>query len=572
LPMNHLSLLLSPRIIGLRNSLTQFDSRAWKKTFIMGSLGLLFWLGMFLLSARVLTYFQSVEVIGDILAHHLLSMVLLTFFGLLIFSHIITALSNLYLSNDLELCHSTPVHLEELFLSRCVYTFVDSSWMVIIFGLPVIMAYAYVYQPGPAFYFTLLHMGLGTAIIAAGIGILLTMVLVQIFPAQRTKDIVMLLCVLVIAGLYVMFRFLRPERLVDPEAFFSIMQYMTALEAPDSPYLPTHWLTEGLWNDLSGSGLIGFVEQRHLFGAMYVWSSAAALIVINIWVAQGTYFNGYSKSQEAKKRRRGGQTLLDLCLKSLSRLMPDDLASVMDKDVRTFFRDNTQWSQLLLLGALVAVYLYNFSVLPLDRSPLPMDFLQNQIAFLNMGLAGFVLSAIGVRFIFPAISGEGGAFWILRSSPLSMKRFLWGKYVLYLIPMLVLGEILVISTNHLLHVSRFMMILSSATMFMAIFGIVALGIGIGALYPNFKFENIAQVSTGFGGVIYMIISATFVGAIIVLEAGPVFIIFMAGVRDRAISAPQWLFIISSFLGVLALITVTIYKPMKMGIKALMEYE
>ncbi len=565
--MNNLSLLLSPRILGLRNSLTRFDSRAWKKTLIMGSVGLLFWLGMFLLSARVLNYFQSVEVIGDILAHHLLSMVLLTFFGLLIFSHIITALSNLYLSNDLELCHATPVHLEELFLSRCVYTFVDSSWMVIIFGLPVMMAYAYVYQPGPAFYFTLLHMGLGTAIIAAGIGILLTMVLVQIFPAQRTRDIVMLLCVLVIAGLYVMFRFLRPEKLVDPEAFFSIMQYMTALEAPDSPYLPTHWLTESLWYDLSGSS-----EQRQLFGAMYVWSSAAALIVINIWVAQGTYFNGYSKSQEAKKRRRGGQTLFDLCLKFLSRLMPDDLASVMDKDVRTFFRDNTQWSQLLLLGALVAVYLYNFSVLPLDRSPLPMDFLQNQIAFLNMGLAGFVLSAIGVRFIFPAISGEGGAFWILRSSPLSMKRFVWGKYVLYLIPMLVLGEILVISTNHLLHVSRFMMILSSVTMFMAIFGIVALGIGFGALYPNFKFENIAQVSTGFGGVIYMIISAMFVGAIIVLEAGPVLVIFMAGVRDRAVSAPQWLFIISSFLGVLALITVTIYKPMKMGIKALMQYE
>jgi ABC-2 type transport system permease protein len=365
----------------------------------------------------------------------------------------------------------------------------------------------------------------------------------------------------------VMFRFLRPERLVDPEAFFSIMQYMTALEAPDSPYLPTHWFTENLWNHLIGS-----TAQRPLFGAMYVWSSAAALIVINIWVAQGIYFNGYSKSQEAKKRRRGGQTLLDLCLKFLSRLMPDDLASVMDKDVRTFFRDNTQWSQLLLLGALVAVYLYNFTVLPLDRSPLPMDFLQNEIAFLNMGLAGFVLSAIGVRFIFPAISGEGGAFWILRSSPLSMKRFLWGKYVLYLIPMLVLGEILVISTNHLLHVSRFMMILSSATMFMAIFGIVSLGIGIGALYPNFRFENIAQVSTGFGGVIYMIISAIFMGAIIVLEAGPVFIIFMADIRDRVISAPQWLFIIASFLGVLAVITVTIYKPMKMGIKALMQYE
>ena len=565
--MNNLFRLLSPRVLGFRNSLMRSQSSARKKALIMAIVGLLFWTGIFVLSSRVLTHFQSVEMIGDILAHHLLSMVLLTFFSLLIFSHIVTALSNLYLSVDLELCHSTPVHLEELFLSRWINTFVDSSWMVMIFGLPVMMAYAYVYQPGPAFYLTLLHMGLATAIIAAGIGILLTMVLVQIFPAQRTRDIVMLLCILIIVGIYLMFRFLRPERLVDPEAFFSMMQYMTALETPNSPYLPTHWLTETLWDHLTDSP-----KQGHLLGTVYVWSSAAALIVINIWVAQFTYFNGFSKSQEAKKRRRGGQTLLDICLKSLTRLVPDDLASVMDKDLRTFFRDNTQWSQLFLLGALVAVYLYNFTVLPLDRNPLPMDFLQNQIAFLNMGLAGFVLSAIGVRFIFPSISAEGRAFWILRSSPLSMKRFLWGKYIFYLFPMLILGEILVVSTNYLLHVSRFMMILSSVTMFLAVFGIVALGIGFGALYPKFKYENIAQVSTGFGGVMYMIISAIFMGAIIVLEAGPVHVIFVAGFKHRTLTDLQWLFVIPSFAAVLLLVTLAIYKPMKMGIKFLTQYE
>jgi ABC-2 type transport system permease protein len=155
----------------------------------MAFVGLSFWAGMFVLSCRVLMYFQSVEVIGDLLAHHLLSMVLLTFFSLLIFSHIITALSNLYLSNDLELCHSMPAQIEELFLSRSVYTLIDSSWMVIIFGLPVMMAYAYVYRPGIGFYVTVLHMGLAIAIIAAGIGILFTMILVHIFPAKRTRDV-----------------------------------------------------------------------------------------------------------------------------------------------------------------------------------------------------------------------------------------------------------------------------------------------------------------------------------------------------------------------------------------------
>jgi len=565
--VRNLYLLLSPRIIGFRNGLARSASRARKRAFVMAFVGLCFWAGMFVLSCRVLIYFQSVEVIGDLLAHHLLSMVLLTFFSLLIFSHIITALSNLYLSNDLQLCHSMPAPLEALFLSRSVYTLVDSSWMVIIFGLPVMMAYAYVYRPGVGYYFAVLHMGLAIAIIAAGIGILFTMIIVHIFPARRTRDIVMLLVIFLLAGLYLMFRFLRPERLVDPDAFFSVMQYLGALKTPDSPYLPTHWVTETLWGYLSGSS-----SKSSLFGPLFVWSTAAFLVVINIWVAGAIYFEGFSKSQEGKKRRRGGSTALNLLMKFFTMPMGRDLASIMNKDIRTFFRDNTQWSQLLLLGALVVVYLYNFSVLPLDRSPIRLEFLQNEIAFLNMGLAGFVLSAVSVRFIFPAVSSEGGAFWIIRSSPLPIKRFLWGKYAFYILPMLILGEVLIIFTNYLLNVTPFMMILSSVTMFLAIFGIVALGIGFGALYPNFKFENIAQVATGFGGVMYMIVSVLFIALIIVLEAGPVYVIFMANVKGVSLTGLQWLFIIPSFAAVLFIGILTVYKPMKMGLAALSQYE
>lgn len=565
--VKNLYLLLSPRFLGLRNGLRRSSSKVRKKAAVMAILGLGFWGGMFILSSRVLIYFQSVEVIGDLLAHHLMSMVLLTFFSLLIFSHIITALSNLYLSTDLDLCHSTPASVEEVFLTRALYTIIDSSWMVIVFGLPIMMAYAYVYRPGPDYYITLFQMGLATAIIAACIGILITMTLVHIFPAQRTRDIIMFLVIFLVVGLYLLFRFLRPERLVDPDAFFSVMQYLGELKTADSPYLPTHWFTETLWPQLTGAG-----GRNHLFNIALIWTTALALVVINIWVAQAVYFDGFSKSQEAKRRRMGGNVALNLLTKLFGKPLGPDLATVVDKDIRTFFRDNTQWSQLLLLGALVVVYLYNFSVLPLDKSPMKLEFLQNQIAFLNMGLAGFVLSAVSVRFIFPAVSSEGGAFWIIRSSPISIRRFLWGKFAFYLFPMLILAEVLIIMTNYLLDVTPFMMILSSVTMFLAIFGIVALGIGFGALYPNFKYQNIAQVATGFGGVMYMIFCAIFIALIIVLEAGPVYIMFMADVRGVAVSAMQWLFIVLSFLVVLAINVLAVYKPMKMGLEALVEYE
>ncbi|MBW1868268.1 MAG: hypothetical protein JRI73_03005 [Deltaproteobacteria bacterium] len=161
---------------------------------------------------------------------------------MLIFSNVITALSNLYLSKDLEFCHSTPVSVEELFISRSFYTFIDSSWMVIIFALPIFLSYGYVYGPGLGFYISLIHMNVAMAIIASCIGIFFTMVLVHIFPAQRTKDIILLLTIFMVVALYLLFRFLRPERLVNPEAFFSVAQYVSALKVPDSPFLPTHWV------------------------------------------------------------------------------------------------------------------------------------------------------------------------------------------------------------------------------------------------------------------------------------------------------------------------------------------
>jgi len=69
------------------------------------------------------------------------------------------------------------------------------------------------------------------------------------------------------------------------------------------------------------------------------------------------------------------------------------------------------------MGTLVIIYLYNFSVLPLDKSPIKTVYLQNLFSFLNIALAASVLAAIAARFVFPAVSAEGEAFWIVQTAP-----------------------------------------------------------------------------------------------------------------------------------------------------------
>jgi len=564
--MRMFRLLVSPRFISFRNSLKRSHTNKKIKILALTIGGILFWFTLFFFIYRVLIYFSSQEMIGDILARHLLSMVLLIFFSMLIFSHIITSFSNLYLSQDLELCHASPAGLTDVFLSRSFYTTLDSSWMPLVFGLPIVMAYGLVYRPGLEYYLSLIYVSFPLIIIAASVGIMVIMVLVRFFPAQRARDITMFLTLILIIILYLLFRFMRPERLVNPDTFMSVAQYLGALKAPDSPYLPSRWATDLLWAKLTGSPV------PQIFNNLLLWSTAFAMVVIGIWMAGRIYFNGFSKSQEAKRRTRAGRKLLEKMVSVITSPLGSDTTSLIAKDVRIFFRDNSQWSQLLLLGALVVVYLYNFSVLPLERSPIKSIYLQNALSFLNVGLAGFVISALSARFIFPAVSSEGNAFWIILSSPLTSKRFLWSKYFAYLIPMLILAEVLIIYTNYLLKVTTFMMVLSSATIFFLVFGIVALGIGFGAIYPNFNHENIAKVATGFGGVMYMITSSVFIALVIILEAGPVYTILSAHFKGESITHLQWFWIVSSFILAIFLIIIAVQRPMAAGLQALNDYE
>lgn len=136
--------LLKPRFWSFKN--VGFLKKVNAGFFLIAGIGLIFWGGIFAVSYRILIYFQQVEDIGDILAYKLLSMALLTFFSLLIFSSILTSLSKLYLSKDLALVHSMPVCREKIFLARWIESSLDSSWMVIVYAVPVFVAYGIVYM------------------------------------------------------------------------------------------------------------------------------------------------------------------------------------------------------------------------------------------------------------------------------------------------------------------------------------------------------------------------------------------------------------------------------------------
>ena len=128
----------------------------------------------------------------------------------------------------------------------------------------------------------------------------------------------------------------------------------------------------------------------------------------------------------------------------------------------------------------------------------------------------------------------------------------WSKFWTGLIPLLVLGEVLVVLTNSYLRVMPLMMWLSAATLFVMMFVIVSLGLAMGAAYPRFDVDNAAKIAAGVGGLIYMILCVSFIGAVVVLEAWPVYVLFMSRLYGQPLGAGEWVGVVSSLAAVVVL--------------------
>src|SRR5439155_5793153 len=195
---------------------------------------------------RLLRYFRGVKEIGPLLAGKLLGLILVGFFSILLLSNIITALSSFFLARDLDLLVSAPVDWLKLYLAKLLETLVHSSWMVVLMAVPMFAAYGYVYDGGFLFPLIVIAAFLPFLVIPTVIGSAVTLLLVNVFPARRTRDILSVIAVLAAGGIVLLFRLVRPERLARPEGFRSLVDLVSLLRTPTSPMLPSEWLLRGV--------------------------------------------------------------------------------------------------------------------------------------------------------------------------------------------------------------------------------------------------------------------------------------------------------------------------------------
>ncbi|MHB9155861.1 MAG: putative ABC transporter permease subunit [Endomicrobiales bacterium] len=440
---------------------------------------------------RLLSYLSSVPLIGHLLVNKLCALLFLTSFAMVAFSGLVTAFTTIFFSKDLSWLMASPLSPRATFTFKALQTAFYASWMVLVALVPFLLALGQVKGAGLAFYLWGAALLVPFLVLASFSGIAVSLLLMRYFPVRRTRDLLLFVGMLFITGLYVLLRFMQPERLVKPDGMEIVAQYLSYLDAPTAVYLPSWWLTGALLS-LAGKAGGGAVFYSTL---LFAGAAAAALAVTA--AARRIFFTGWAEGQVFE---RAGKA------KKRSYRTRPPLRALLEKDARVFFRDTNQWSQLMVLGALTTVYLFSIYRLPLDTM-----YLQNLVSFFNVLLIGFILSAVALRFVFPLVSLEGDTLYLVRAAPLKMSRYLLGKFLFGSAPVLILGLALALASNWLLKADFAVFWISCAATLMMAAGLNAMAVGFGAAFPRFNLTNIAQIESSAGGLLYMLTALVYLG-------------------------------------------------------------
>jgi len=474
---------------------------------------------------------------------------------MLLFSNILVSLSVIYLSDDLYLLHSSPIKITSIFGLKFNEALMNSSYMILIFSLPIFFAFGTVFAANIYYYLLIFPVIFIFILAPAGIGVSITVIVMRFLPAKKTYRILTAVGLVFAAVIVVSIRLMKPERLLNPIDSDDFVRLLDSFSIPSFRYLPSSW---------AAKALVAAAKMEYLLFLNYLLPLAivsVGCVAVTFLLAKYLYFSGWSGAQESRdisfsKKSRRLERFFDFFFPV--RASPQKALFI--KDIKLFIRDTTQWSQLFLLVALIFIYLFN-----IKNIPLPNPYLKNFISFINLGLAGFVLAAVSARYSFTATSLEGKSFWIIHSSPINYAKFLWEKFLFFLLPLLIMALCLVYFSNLLLKVDNYFMILSLITITVMTIALNAMGVGVGALFPRFEAENSAKIAVSSGGVLYMILSLLYIGIAIVLEARPVYLHFASKIY-RGVDT-LWESLI--FYGILLVISVLVTLiPMQLGIRAL----
>lgn len=491
---SRLSILLRRRFREWRNALRRIPSQSKLKTGVILGFALLFETGLFLLFRGGFRFLRSFGGPGALLVGRLFSVYFLAMAIMLILSSAVVAYGALFRSRDVNYLLTVPLEIRDIMTAKWFEITGISSWAFFFIVAPFVAAYAVHEGFSPLFVLWTLLCAIPWLLACAALGALLALAFGRGFPRPgRGRRIVQILAVGV-AGIIVARFLARIDRQAAVEAT-RLRNIIPGLRWATHPLSPGFWMSEALF------ALRDHNWRRGVNFFLLICAHALVLGVLLEILGEAWFHTAWTRiASSASLHRRPRSFRL---LRRALAWIPDDVRAIVVKDTRMFWRDPIQWTQTLMFFGLLAVYFANLRTFQnREMSPLWLNF----VAFLNAFSLSAVLCSLTSRFVYPRISIEGQSYWLLGLSPTGPARIVLTKFFSSL---LTLGAVTVplmgLSTSMLgtPAESRLTIMILIGCLTLAVCG---LAVGLGAIFADLEHNNPAEIVSGFGGTLNLVLN------------------------------------------------------------------
>jgi len=546
--------LLRPKV---RSIVNHVASRPKLPGLVILVLTVGFLVGIHVLVVKILSMMDQVPLIGLVLKNFLLSAVLLCLLFMLTFSNLINALSAFFLSDELELVFAAPLPYRTVFCSKFCEVALRSSWMFFLVLAPVMTAYGVSYDGTPLFFVVWLPLVVPFVATCTALGVVGALVLAAVVPVRRAATALQFVFVVGAGILIVLVRMLQPEQLVDPERFESFGRFLLSLHGPVTTDLPSYWLSRIL---LCFIKLDFFAIDR--FALRYL-ATAAAACLFAYGLACRLHENGWRRflvggGRPASSESSARHPLWRRKAAVLGRLLVKDAATrrLVEKEWLLFLRTPAIWTQTALLLVIVVIYVYNLHLLPAAslaelRSDLPAI-----MAFCNVAFIACIVTAAALRFGFPAVSMEGRALRLIAASPVPPEDYLAVKFWSSAVPLVGLAATLAAASALMLETDGVVAVVVAIDAVVLALAIAALALFFGTVYADLRAQNVAEIPSGWGGMLFMVAAVVMTAAFLAVQAYPCYWYFLLTTSVLRPSAAQQMAIVGCLLGSLVLTAAT----------------
>lgn len=387
---------------------------------------------------------------------------------------------HLFSARDVELLFTLPIPTRSIFWVKYGQSFATTGAFFSLLLLLISTVIGIVYRVSWVYYPIAMIVSVSVVLVGMAIAYLFNLILIQILPAHRARELMVVMSGLAGVFVYVLFQLphmYRSER--GSEEMFANM--------PDFPdWLPTTWGTHALMHAAAGEA------------AGLLWTGGVALLAIGLsafaaMLVERGFRTGWIRLSGApgrrdKKRRKGARP---------ARLR-HPIVILGTKEWRALQRDMREWLTFLPLLFVVILPTMQFMTNP-DRMKNLLQSPLSSWVVTQLVIAGFFSLFIGT-FTAASIAREGKAAWLLRSLPLSGWQIAVGKlWIHWLIPF-VLVLALELGAGIFLGWSWWWVLAGAGTYGLLSLGMSSMGLWLGTIGAKHNPDNPQdrlQAGTGF---------------------------------------------------------------------------